>query len=295
MLGPEVEADGRSGRTVAKFRRAKPSVLKRRVLKGIPDSCRARAWLLLLDPAAETHPRRKTPRALFDKARPPGIETIDKDIPRTLGYYVQCRNAAFRESLRTLLGAYANFDPEVGYFQGMCYPAAMLLMYMSEMRAFWAFTKIMGAPDYNLRSLFMNGFSGLRHLRGVWDVLFHRRYPAVEAHFLAEGVLSEYYTTTWFLPLFLDRPFAPSLRVKLFDRYVAFGLRALLSFGLTIISMSKREVMGLEMGPIMRILQRPEETAWAGDWPRIMKKWDKLFLTRKDYDKLVKAAAAQRK
>jgi hypothetical protein len=41
-----------------------------------------------------------------------------------------------RESLYRVLRAFALADKELGYFQGMAFPASILIWYMDETRAF---------------------------------------------------------------------------------------------------------------------------------------------------------------
>uniref|UniRef100_A0A8C6SB59 Si:ch211-266k8.4 n=1 Tax=Neogobius melanostomus TaxID=47308 RepID=A0A8C6SB59_9GOBI len=47
-----------------------------------------------------------------------------------------------------VLIAYARYNPEVGYCQGMSYIAAVLLMQLAEEEAFWALTALLDQPQY---------------------------------------------------------------------------------------------------------------------------------------------------
>jgi hypothetical protein len=190
--------------------------------------------------------------------------------------------------LELVLGAYSSADPELSYFQGMSFPAAILLVYMDATRAFWAFWNIFQGTRHNHRDVFLNDFAGLKVLGAVWEVLLERRYPDIAAHFREVGVLVEFYAGNWFLPLFLDRKFPAVLTLRIFDRYAAFGMRALMSLGLAIIKMGKATFAVAEMTAIVPMLQKPEEAAWGKDWRAIIEKWDKRFISQSEYDKLVK-------
>ena len=67
------------------------------------------------------------------------VEQIEKDLPRTFP-----RSQAFArgevgvEPLRRILYAYAAFDTDIGYVQGMNLYAAIFLTFMNEEAAFWS-------------------------------------------------------------------------------------------------------------------------------------------------------------
>jgi hypothetical protein len=103
--------------TFANFRKASPEVFEERVMKGIPDSCRSRAWQLILDPGAESRPSRKSVDAYFDEEVPSCDSVIRKDIPRTMPHVEMFAKEDVRDSLYRILRAYSNADPELGYFQ----------------------------------------------------------------------------------------------------------------------------------------------------------------------------------
>ena len=71
---------------------------------------------------------------------------IKKDVERTMAELrlwdedLQCGN----NKLFNVLVAYANYDNEVGYVQGMNYIVALLLFYIKdEEQVFWCFYQIM--------------------------------------------------------------------------------------------------------------------------------------------------------
>lgn len=87
------------------------------------------------------------------------------DIPRTFPYHPKFgKDGSHVEALRNVLVAYANFNPGLGYCQGMSFIAAMLLMHMEEevmvvrfptyplKHAFWVFVQII--KNYHMDSFF---------------------------------------------------------------------------------------------------------------------------------------------
>jgi hypothetical protein len=198
-----------------------------------------------------------------------------------------------RVSLYRLLRAYSNADKELSYFQGMAFPAALLLAYMPEERAFWALWFLMHSSKHRLRDYYLDGFAALKELNRVWEVVLQNRYPKIYANFTRLRIESITYTTSWFLTAFLNIDFPVVLRLRIFDRYCAFGPRALLSLGLACVSLLKKELMGSEMEKIIPLLQNPNRGRRLQDWRAVITKWDKLFISRIDYSKYFKRAGVE--
>ncbi len=125
------------------------SKIKERARKGIPDGLRGKAWSCMLGAAqvraayekktGETNTYAKYEAmhdAFLDKE-------IHKDLDRTYPDHVFFRDPTRtgftpgRISLYKVLKAYALFDKQVAYCQGMAFPTGLFLMYVSEEDAFW--------------------------------------------------------------------------------------------------------------------------------------------------------------
>ncbi|KAB5571585.1 hypothetical protein PHYPO_G00226720 [Pangasianodon hypophthalmus] len=61
-----------------------------------------------------------------------------------------------------VLTAYAKYNPQIGYSQGMSYIAAVLLMLLSEEEAFWALVVLLEKPKY-LSELFDSSLKQIQH------------------------------------------------------------------------------------------------------------------------------------
>jgi hypothetical protein len=292
MLGPEVPKPGRPC-PFWHFRREHRSVFERRVKKGIPDAVRSRAWLLILDPKAEKHPIRPSLNHYYKKGVPPCDQTIRADIPRTMPDVEMLACHSARQALYNLLRAYSNADPELGYYQGMAFPAALLLAYMWPTRAFWAFYHLMNGRGHMFRNYYVHDFVNLKLLNRVWDVALGTRYKTIHANLTKLEIAPVVYTSSWFLTAFLTIQFPPVLRLRIFDGVVAFGTRALLSLGLACVSLLKKELMGSETELVVPLLQNPNRGERLKDWRLVIKKWDKLFISRKDYATFFRKAAVE--
>ena len=103
---------------------------EKRLAKGIPDSARSRVWPKLASRLVLSPYDYKN---LYLKIS--GYERqIDLDIERTLRDHMmfKIRFCQAQVSLFKILVAYSNFDPIVGYCQGMSTVAAFLLLYFNE-------------------------------------------------------------------------------------------------------------------------------------------------------------------
>ncbi|CAK81253.1 unnamed protein product (macronuclear) [Paramecium tetraurelia] len=130
---------------------------------------------------------------------------IDKDIPRALMGNRFLNLQENQTSLKKILMAYANYDPELGYTQGMNIIAANLLICYDlktndekfledveiidpsrDQNVFYLFIYIM--VELNWRSVFIPGFPGLIKMMKVLDLKFKSELPKLYEHFQESNV-----------------------------------------------------------------------------------------------------------
>ena len=277
----------------AEYRKHRNDKIESRVMKGIPESIRPRAWQLLIDPECDKMQAEGKRAAVADMVaygRDKCCDTIEVDLHRTMPKMRNFNDQKVIDSLRNVLQAYSNVDKELGYIQGMGFLAAMFLSYMDETSAYWCFANLMNGPVFKMRWLYIDQFAGLQELCTIWELLLKERYPKVLKALTKNNVVPQIYATSWFLTAYMNSDFPTPLRLRIFDRFVTFGCRALLSFGLAIISLTKRELVKGDLSVCIRTMQKPEELPVFRDWRHVMEKYDKLFLTRKEYKALFKKA-----
>jgi hypothetical protein len=268
-----------------------PDTLNKWVMQGIPDGLRSRVWQLILDPKFDEDRKKRTPLAeLAAKGEGPGSNTIEIDLRRTLTKLVIFSDPTKLESLRLMLLAYSNIDPECGYVQGMSCTAALLLSYLDEERAFWCFFRLMSGKRFHYRHLFINKFAGLMALNRVWEELITSKFPKVAANLIELSLLPALYTSSWFLTGFLNMKFHPELKMRIFERFIVFGCRSFLSFGITIVAMNKDQLEKGKLSECATILQQPEKLTTMADWRVIRDNFDRLFLSVKQYQKALAKA-----
>ena len=83
--------------------------------------------------------------------------------------------------LFNVLKAYANYDNEVGYVQGINYIVAMLLFYIpDEEHVFWCLCSLMAKRQK--RALFTPGFPRLLQLLQILDDKMSAEFPEIKQH-----------------------------------------------------------------------------------------------------------------
>uniref|UniRef100_A0AAY5KKB9 Rab-GAP TBC domain-containing protein n=1 Tax=Esox lucius TaxID=8010 RepID=A0AAY5KKB9_ESOLU len=142
-----------------------------------------------------------------------------------------------------VLIAYAKYNPEIGYSQGMSYIAAVLLMNLSEEEAFWALVVLLENPKY-LTALFDLSGKKIQHQAMVFHQFLKHRQPQLSKHIGDVGVSSIHFVTPWFLTLFTSLPCWDSV-LAIWDLFMLHGLSAVFRTGLTLIQLLESRLLSL--------------------------------------------------
>jgi len=114
---------------------------------GVPECIRGRLWIKLLEieQAKAVHSEGLYEK-LCDFDNEEAESQIEKDIGRTLADLTLWEDEGNSSNkLFNILMAYANYDNEVGYVQGMNYIVALFLFYLPEQEetVFWSLHQLM--------------------------------------------------------------------------------------------------------------------------------------------------------
>ncbi|XP_038164631.1 TBC1 domain family member 10B [Cyprinodon tularosa] len=154
-----------------------------------------------------------------------------------------------------VLIAYAKYNPQVGYSQGMSYIAAVLLMQLGEEEAFWALAALLDKPRY-LGELFDLSLTKVQHQVKVFDQFLKHRKAQLSKHLDSAGVLSVHFVMPWFLTLFTSLPCWDSV-LAVWDLIILQGLPAVVRTALSIIELLESRLMELkDEGAILPLLLR---------------------------------------
>jgi hypothetical protein len=94
----------------------------------------------------------------------------------------------------------------------------------------------------------------------------------------------------WFLSAFQNFHFKPNLRLRFYDTYLAFGTRALFSFGLTIVAIERKRLATGNLDLVMTILQKPHGRLAFKDWRKVLAVYQDMFITSTQYSSYFRRA-----
>lgn len=241
------------------FRKKKASKLKSRIRKGIPDSLRAEVWYAITN-AGDMKSRYPndfyTALSLRDDDCP-NHEVIQVDLNRTFPRIQMFMEQEGRDTLQRVLRAYAFFDIEVGYCQGMGFIAGTLLIYLEEEKAFWVFVCLL--RNYGLKQQFAPGMVGLHRQFFVAENLLRKFMPKSAAHLKAVNMEISFSAAPWFMTIFSNSlPFECVVRV--WDSYLNEGPKVTYRVFLALFKLMKTRLKKLDFEQVADLIKETLRT-----------------------------------
>ncbi|XP_063234161.1 rab GTPase-activating protein 1-like isoform X3 [Bacillus rossius redtenbacheri] len=247
--------------------RQRPRKLTPLVLGGIPEALRGEVWRRLASCDNDTQ-LMDTYRILITKVWLWGGLTflssmtssktesacenvIQRDINRTFPAhdFFKETGGVGQDSLYHISKAYAVYDSEVGYCQGLSFLAATLLLHMPEEQAFCVLVKLM--YSYGLRDLYKDGFENLYMRLYQLNRLMEEQLPQLWQHFSDKGVESHMFASQWFLTLFTAR-FPLYFVFHILDVFLLQGVDTLFQVALALLMMCKKDLLSLDFESILK-------------------------------------------
>ncbi|KAJ2127470.1 GTPase-activating protein, partial [Coemansia sp. RSA 921] len=235
--------------------RSEPRKLARSVYRGIPKAVRGTVWQLMAksrdDPELGARFRRLVAQRSKPDSEGAGHEKqIRHDLARTFPKldYFRDADGAGQEGLFNVLRAYALFDPEVGYCQGLSFVVGPLLLNMPDEEAFCVLVKLM--YTYGLRGHFLPSMDDLQLRLYQFEHVLADALPWLSRHFQEQGVLPTMYVSQWLMTMFAYR-LPIELTFRLFDVVFAEGLDCLLRVAIAVLKRSQTRLLTLEFEGIL--------------------------------------------
>ena len=117
--------------------------------------------------------------------------------------------------------------------------------------------------NVGLRSLYLPGLSGLKHMLGTFDELMLEYMPALKSHLEAHGVASVLYCTQWFLSIYAC-PFPVHFSARLIDVMLLQGDRGiLLRTAMAIMCECEEELLELEAFEALLVHLKVDPLTWS--------------------------------
>ena len=272
-------------------RRKGRSGLESLVRRGVPSLMRPVVWKNLVQ--TDTKVLTQSYPALINSDTPFEKQII-RDSTRTFPTHemFQSPDSEGIESLRNLMHAYAVYDKEVGYCQGLGFVAGLLLMIMPEEEAFCVFIQIL--QENRIRDMYKPSMSLLSICNHQLDKLIEETHPHLYNHLKHQGFSCSLYASTWFLTVFSTMlPLNTVFRIM--DIYLIEGLNIIFQVALALIGLAQTDLMELEMEGIQHFFTNELGPKFGSDADalikratsievdkRKMKRWEKEYIRRKE-------------
>ncbi|XP_047525639.1 rab GTPase-activating protein 1-like isoform X2 [Pieris napi] len=277
----------------------RPRALGPLVRAGVPEALRGEVWLRLAD-VDQNHKLMETYRTLISKDCP-FEAVIQRDIARTFPAHDFFREAGGlgQDSLLRMARAYAVYDHEVGYCQGLSFLAATLLLHMPEEQAFCLLVRLM--YGYGLRELYKDGFEALYMRLHQLDRLMEEQLSDLRAHFRELGVEPHMFASQWFLTVFTAR-FPLPLVYHILDVFLLQGVDTLFQVSLALLTRCKKDLMQHDFEGVLKYFRvtLPKKCRAEESSRQIVKlacgiKVKRLPKYQLEYEKFIKESAEEEK
>lgn len=277
----------------------RPRALNHLVRVGVPEALRGEVWLRLAG-VDQNDKLMETYRTLISKECP-FEQVIQRDIARTFPAHDFFREAGGlgQDSLLRMARAYAVYDHEVGYCQGLSFLAATLLLHMPEEQAFCLLVKLM--YGYGLRELYKDGFEALYMRLHQLDRLMEEQLNDLRAHFQVLGVEPHMFASQWFLTVFTAR-FPLPLVYHILDVFLLQGIDTIFQVALALLSRSRKDLLQHDFEGVLKYFRvtLPKKCRAEESSRQIVKlacsiKVKRLHKYQQEYEKFIKESAEKEK
>ncbi|XP_065362492.1 rab GTPase-activating protein 1-like isoform X3 [Calliphora vicina] len=248
----------------------RPKNLAPLVRLGVPEALREMIWKKLAGVDTKTEMLDMYKNLITKETK---CETvIQRDIHRTFPAHKCFKESggSGQDALFKVSKAYAVYDSEVGYCQGLSFIAASLLLHMPEEDAFCVLVSLM--YDYSLRDLYKQGFEVLYLRLYQLDRLIKDHLPKLHEHFVNCGIETHMYASQWLLTLFTAR-FPLCFVFHVLDVFLLDGIPLLFQVALTLLSICENDLRQLDFEGILKYFRvtLPKKCRSSSQARRIMK------------------------
>ena len=182
------------------------------------------------------------------------MDMISIDIMRTFPAHALFKDASGigQDILLKISKAYSNYDEDVGYFQGLSFLAAALVLHLPEEEAFCLLVKM--TYEYGLRGLYKNGMEALKIKFFQLERYIEDQLPELHGHLTAQEIETQMYASQWFLTVFCAK-FSLSFAFRILDLFFLEGMEAVLKTSVCLLRDNRKELLSLSFEEILQYLR----------------------------------------
>ncbi|CAO3687956.1 unnamed protein product [Rhizopus stolonifer] len=262
------------------FTQSESKLLSTQVVQnGIPSALRGTVWPLLTKSCSikqETYLELLKQESVYEKA-------ITRDLHRTFPHHPYFQSIQGQDSLFNVVKAYSNYDPEVGYCQGLAFVAGPLLLNMPEEEAFGILVQLL--KKYDIREQFTPQMDLLLLRLYQFDGLLHDHLPHIHRHFNEQGIRSNMYASQWFLTLFAYK-FPLEMVYRIYDTLFAEGVNCLFRIGLALLAKNQANILSLDFDHLVTYLKDDMLAVYNGNVLDLLHEARKMTIHKKRLEKL---------
>ncbi|WFD44826.1 hypothetical protein MPSI1_003497 [Malassezia psittaci] len=221
---------------------------------GVPHALRGRVWLLFAE--RHMHPKPAVFQEMCNKAQTVMMSPDHAAVTRLIDLDLnQCFplqkpfsgvDGSSREDLKQILHAYALFNPEVGYKEGMCLIVGLLLTHVRAEDAFWLFDAIV--KHYGMQKCYMGNMEQLHIDNAVLDELLRITDESVHQRLQDLRIEPMMFWPGWILPLYVRTLPWPTL-LRFWDMFLCEGYTYVLRTAIAIIRLSRNTLLNSRKCP----------------------------------------------
>ncbi|KAI9272577.1 rab-GTPase-TBC domain-containing protein [Sporodiniella umbellata] len=263
------------------FTSSESKVLSAQVAQhGVPPALRGTVWpLLTCSVQHDSYLSLLKQESVYEKA-------ILRDLHRTFPHHPFFQSSQGQDSLFNIVKAYSNYDPEMGYCQGLAFVAGPLLLNMPEEEAFGVLVQLLG--KYDIRQQFTPQMDLLLLRLYQFDGLLQDRLPHVYRHFNQQGIRSNMYASQWFLTLFAYK-FPLEVVYRVYDLLFVEGVNCLFAIGLALLAKNQATLLSLDFDHLVSYLKEDMLTVYQGNALDLLNEARTMTVQKKRLDQLTKA------
>jgi len=219
------------------------------ILSGMPDFLRPIIWILILEKNNKNKKKLSIKDYLCQNNNTQNLKQINKDINRTfiINHNDNKSNIVIDEDkinkLKHILIALSNYNPEIGYTQGMNHIIGFLLKVTNfdEEKAFYLSILIID----KIKGYFIKDFPLLKENLNKFNNEFYIRNNKLYKHFKKYMMPDELWICKWLQTLFtISFPFNEVCRI--WDALIVFGFDFIIYLSLAIIYYAEEKLLKLD-------------------------------------------------